>query len=68
VRIFPRGVDARLLGGLGQLLGKTYRTMGRIRASYQMTARGVSINNIYADGKRIPGEIVLNPVTRRCSA
>jgi hypothetical protein len=68
VRIFPRGIDAQLLGGLGQLLGKTYRAMSKIRASYQMTAHRVSIGKIHADGKRIPGEIILNPITRRCSA
>lgn len=68
VRIFPRSVDARLLGGLGQLLGKSYRSMGRIRATYRMTPSGVSIGAISADGKTVPGEIVLRPITRRCSA
>ena len=67
VRIFPRSVDARLLGGLGQLLGKSYRSMGRIRATYRMTGSGVSVGQITADGKPIPGEIILRPITRRCS-
>jgi hypothetical protein len=68
VRIFPRAVDARLLGGLGQLLGKSYRSMGRIRATYRMTPAGVSVGDITADGKAVAGEIILRPVTRRCSA
>ena len=68
VRIFPRSVDARLLHGLGQLLGKSYQTKRRIRASYRMTGLGVSIGQISADGKTIAGEIILQPVTRRCAA
>jgi hypothetical protein len=68
VHIFPRSVDARLLGGLGQLLGKSYRSMGHIRASYRMTPSGVSVGEITADGHAVAGEIILRPVTRRCSA
>lgn len=68
VRIFPRAVDARLLGGLGQLLGKSYRSVGRIRATYRITPSGVSIGSITADGKSVAGEIILRPVTRGCAA
>ena len=68
VRIFPRAVDARLLGGLGQLLGKSYRSMGHIRATYRMTPLGVSIGEISADGRAVAGEINLRPITRRCPA
>ncbi|MEE2760759.1 MAG: hypothetical protein VYE18_04880 [Pseudomonadota bacterium] len=68
VRIFPRSVDARLLGGLGQLLGKSYRSMGHIRATYRMLGAGVVVGGISADGKPVAGEIVLRPLTRRCSA
>jgi hypothetical protein len=66
VRLFPRAVDATLLGGIGQIVGTGYLRHKTIRARYQLSGDRVSIVDIRTDGKALPGGIVL-PRSRRCS-
>ncbi len=66
VRIFPRRVDARLLGGLSHLIGKPYRSLKVVRANYELRGGQVAIVNLSADGRRKSGRILLDPVARSC--
>lgn len=65
VRLFPRNVDATLLGGIGQIVGAGYLRHKTIRARYALAGDRVSVVDIRADGKALPGGIVL-PRSRRC--
>lgn len=65
VRVFPRGVDATLLGGLGGIVGPGYLKYGKIQARYRLTGNRIAVIDIRADGRTLPGEISL-PRTRRC--
>lgn len=57
VRIFPRKVDSVLLGGIHALLGEGYAKARSIRATYRHTGSGLFIEDIRADGVRVPGRI-----------
>ncbi|MGB0630768.1 MAG: hypothetical protein ACPGRZ_08735 [Alphaproteobacteria bacterium] len=65
VRLFPRNVDATLLGGIGQIVGAGYLRHKTIRARYKLSGDRVSVVDIRADGKALAGGIVL-PRSRRC--
>ena len=65
VRLFPRNVDATLLGGIGQIVGAGYLCHKTIRARYRLSGERVSVVEIRADGKALPGGIVL-PQSLRC--
>jgi len=65
VRLFPRNVDATLLGGIGQIVGAGYLRHKTIRARYHLSGERVSVVEILADGKALPGGIVL-PRSLRC--
>lgn len=65
VRLFPRAVDAALLGGLGQIVGPGYLKYKTIRAHYRLMDDTVSVGGISVDGETRPGGIVL-PRSRRC--
>lgn len=65
VRLFPRAVDATLLGGIGQIVGPGYLKYKTIRARYRLTGNRVTVSDISADGDARPGGIVL-PRSRRC--
>jgi hypothetical protein len=65
VRLFPRRVDAVLLGGLRSVLGERYTAAKSIRAEYRQVGSGLFIENIVADGERAPGRIAFSPVSRR---
>ncbi len=60
VRVFPRQVDARLLGGLRQLVGEDYASMQSIRARYQLQGRRLFLEEIVADGQSFPGRVDLS--------
>lgn len=65
VRLFPRAVDATLLGGLGQAVGPGYLKFKTIRARYRLSGNRIAIVDIRADGAKRRGGVVL-PRTRRC--
>ena len=67
IRIFPRRIDAQLLGGLRRLVGESYRGVGNIRADYRLTGSGVLITNIQANGRPIAGSVALGgPIKSDC--
>lgn len=69
VRLFPRRVDAVLLGGLHELLGGDYASSKTIRATYLLKGGTVIVDAVIVDGRRVPGRIDLSLGTgRTCSA
>lgn len=66
-RIFPRRVDAYLIGGLRQLVGEDYLKTKSIRASYRLRGGRPVVESIVADGRRIDGVIELSAVANNCS-
>ena len=64
VRVFPRIVDAHLLGGLRRLVGESYATAQAIRARYRLSGRRLVVEQIVADGRMIEGRLELPPVAR----
>jgi hypothetical protein len=65
VRVFPRAVDAVLLGGLEQLVGNRYRSAKRIQAYYHLTSSGLTLQSIQVDGQAINGSVELPFSSRR---
>jgi len=65
VRIFPRDVDALLLGGLQQIVGADYAKRKSIRARYVLRGSQVFVEGMQADGRPIAGRIDLTPAARR---
>ncbi len=66
-RIFPRRVDAYLIGGLRGLVGDSYLKTKSIRASYRMKNGVPIVDQIIADGRRIEGSVDLSDVANSCS-
>lgn len=67
VRIFPRAVDAVLLGGLQHLVGAAYGSAGAITASYALNGRRLLLNSIRVDGRAVAGAVELtNAAAIRC--
>lgn len=67
VRVFPREVDALLLGGLRQLVGDDYADISSIRARYKLAGQGLFLEEIVADSRRFPGRINLsNAASKSC--
>jgi hypothetical protein len=68
VRIFPRQVDAALLGGLKLVTGSAYAGAGSIQATYKINVGGgVAVTGIQIDGRVAGGSIDLRISTvRRC--
>ncbi len=67
VRLFPRQVDALLLGGLQQIIGEGYRDSATIHARYRMEGSGILIERIEVDRRALPGRIDLSTgAARRC--
>lgn len=60
VRVFPRRMDAILLGGLRQLIGSRYGKVGSIRASYRIDGDQILVEAIEADGELINGYVGLS--------
>jgi hypothetical protein len=59
-RIFPRNVDAFLIGGLRQAVGDDYLKARSIHAAYRLDGNRVVVDAIVADGHPIPGAIDLS--------
>ncbi|RED53551.1 hypothetical protein [Aestuariispira insulae] len=57
VRVFPRSVDAVILGGLSRLIGHRYKQARVIHARYQKSGRGLEIRSIMVDGTPVSGTI-----------
>ena len=66
VRIFPRRVDAVLLGGLQQILGDGYRRARNIHGTYRQIGDKLFVEEIVADGVPVAGRIAFAS-RRRCS-
>jgi hypothetical protein len=66
-RMFPRRVDAFLLGGLRQAVGDQYLKVKSIRAAYRLNGNRVIIDSIVADGHKVEGAIDLSTVAASCS-
>ncbi len=66
IRIFPRRVDALLLGGLRAVIGEGYQNTSSIHATYRISGSSVTVAGIVADDRSFPGEIDLSPA-RSCA-
>lgn len=66
-RIFPRRVDAYLIGGLRNAVGENYLKIKSIRASYRLSNGRAVVESIMADGRRLDGAIDLSAVASSCS-
>ncbi len=67
VRLFPRSVDAALLGGLRTLIGNGYSNARQIEADYRDTPSGLFVENIRVDGSRLSGRIAFPRIrSARC--
>jgi hypothetical protein len=59
VRLFPRAVDAALLGGLEALLGPRYGESREIQLAYQLVGDQVRLVDLRRDGEPVPGALIL---------
>lgn len=66
VRLFPRRVDAFLLGGLRQMVGPRYGQANAIRATYLLEGGRVLVEGVSVDGRVFTGTLDLSPVAGRC--
>jgi len=62
LRLFPRRVDAILLGGLQSIAGDRFDKGVRIRARYRAVANGIEVAGLQIDG-RAATEIIVLPYT-----
>ena len=67
VRLFPRDVDAVMLGGLGRIVGPGYLNYRTIRARYRLVGDRITVVDIRVDGIGRPGQVAL-PGISRCNA
>ncbi len=65
VRVFPRAVDALLLGHLRHAVGDGYAQARVIRAAYRLSGDGVAVESIEVDGRRVEGRIDLAAAAAR---
>ncbi len=65
VRVFPRRVDALLLGGLNRIVGPGYADRRTIRARYRLDGARLLVERVEADGHALPGRIDLSAAARR---
>lgn len=66
VRLFPRSIDAVMLGGLGQIVGPGYLKYKTIRARYQLSGDRITVVDVRVDGAERAGRIAL-PRSGRCT-
>jgi len=64
VRIFPRRVDASLLGGLQSVVGPNYMQAHHIRARYELQNNRVVVRDIRLNGTVLDAMIALAPYKR----
>ena len=67
VRLFPRDVDAVMLGGLGRIVGPGYLKYRTIRARYRLVGDRIAVVDLRVDGIDRPGQVAL-PGISRCNA
>jgi hypothetical protein len=60
IRVFPRTMDAVLLGGLKKLVGAGYTKSGAIKADYRLRGNQVIVERVLIDGNQIFGRIDLS--------
>jgi hypothetical protein len=60
VHVFPRRVDALLLGGLQALIGPRYKSSTSIRAHYDLNRNALIVRNLSVDGRAISGGVDLS--------
>jgi hypothetical protein len=65
-RIFPRAVDAFLIGGLRQAVGENYLNTKSVHAAYRLSGSRVIVDGIVADGKSIDSAIDLTSISSGC--
>ena len=65
MRIFPREVDAQLLGGLEHILAVGYGQAEEIRARYYLRGDAIFVGGIQVDGRPVAGFIPLSNTCRR---
>lgn len=58
-RVFPRHVDAALLGGLGAVLGQRYKTARLIHAAYSWDRSRLILGDFTVDGRPLTGSVML---------
>ena len=66
VRVFPRSVDAALLGGLRSIIGGRYFSSKSISAKYFIEGNSVGLREIRSDQTIVDGSFIL-PKSRRCT-
>ena len=57
VRVFPRNMDAVLLGGIRKLSGQEYESARMIHAGYELSAGELLVSNVSVDGSQSRGNI-----------
>jgi len=60
IRLFPRSIDAILLGGLRHLIGGSYGKRQKINAVYRIEGTRIYIESIHVDHKPVKGKINLS--------
>lgn len=65
VRIFPRRLDALVLGALHRASGETARKS--LRATYRLAGNTIIVGQFSADGRIFPGQFDLTHRAVRCS-
>jgi len=68
VRLFPRRLDALLLGGLKMLIGDNYASVAVIRAHYRRAGDIVLVEGISVDDRPVFGQINLSNANRHCQS
>ena len=59
IRVFPRHVDAMLLGALGAVATEDYRSGNSFRAVYRIVPGGVRVSDIEVNGNPVSQPILL---------
>jgi hypothetical protein len=59
VRLFPRSIDAQLLGGLGRLAGARYHGARQIQAVYRLAGGKLWVDSVRVDGQPVAGSVAL---------
>jgi len=65
VRVFPRNVDAALLGGLNQVVGGAYNEARSITARYRRRQGRLVLEAIRVNGRALAGAVDVGAAARR---
>ena len=65
VRIFPRNIDAAILGGLQKIIGQGYGTARTVTATYRPDGNTLVLAAIRVNGQPMPGTINMGGLRRR---